>query len=102
MTMTPSGRRSTSMSRSIQCTLRKAGLVCAAACTFIAFLPERLCRPQSRCSDLVSATFLASARDVDWFAFLDEGADALLEILRPAAQHPIAVFHGDHGFDRAG
>src|ERR1700755_1193620 len=91
-TMTPSGRRSTSMSRGSHSILRKAGLVStAAALPLILRLPEFFSYP-----------FLWSAPDIDRLSLFEEGPDAFGEILGPAAQHLITVFHRDHGFNRTG
>src|SRR5215470_10350616 len=91
-TTTPSDRRSTAMSRGSHSILRKAGLVStAAALPLILRLPEFFSYP-----------FLASAPDIDRLSFLKEGPDAFAEILGPAAQHLVAVFHCNDRFERAG
>src|SRR5436189_2340208 len=90
--MTPSGRRSTAMSRASHSILRKAGFVStAAALPLILRLPE-----------YGPLRILFSAPDIDRLSFFEEGPDAFAKIFRPAAQDLIAVFHGNHGFDRAG
>src|SRR6185369_8824783 len=40
--------------------------------------------------------------DIDRLSFFEKGPDALVEIFRAATEYLIAVFHRDHGFDRAG
>src|SRR5690349_13163468 len=91
-TMTPSGRRSMAMSRASHSILRKAGLVrTAAALPLILRLPE-----------FFSCPFLLSAPDIDRLSLFEEGPDALAEILGPAAQHLVAVFHCNRGLDRTG
>src|SRR6476661_4138621 len=94
--MTPSGRRSTAISRSSHSILRKAGFVkTAAAFPLMLSLPDW---------PLAGPWFFASmlAPDVDRLSLFQKGSDALVEILRAAAQHLIAVFHRNHGFERAG
>src|SRR5438445_13823795 len=88
--MTPSGRRSTAMSRASHSILRKAGLVNTAA-ALILRLPE-----------YDPLRILSSSPDIDRLSLFEKGPDAFVEIFRAAAQHLIAVFHRDHGLDRAG
>src|ERR1700744_4979661 len=91
-TITPSGRRSTSISRFIQSILRNGGfIITAAAFPLILRLPEFLSL----------ADFLLSP-DIDRLFFLDKGPDAFFEIFRTAAQHMVTFFHRHHGLDRAG
>src|SRR5260370_22609645 len=91
--MTPSGRRSTAISRFSHSILRKAGLVgTAAAFPFILRLPKYWSVFGS----------LSLALDIDRLSLLKEGPDAFVEIFRAAAQDLVAVFHCDHGFNRAG
>src|SRR5580765_6738991 len=95
-TMTPSGRRSTAISRSSHSILRKAGFVkTAAAFPLMLSLPDW---------PLAGPWFFASmlAPDIDRLSLFQKGSDALVEILRAAAHHLIAVFHRNHGFERAG
>ena len=91
-TMTPSGRRSTSMSRFSHSILRKPGFVStAAAFPLILRLPE-----------FSPLRILFLALDIDRLSFFKKGPDALAEFFRAAAQDLVAVFHRDHGLDRAG
>src|SRR5580698_6853867 len=91
-TITPSGRRSTSMSRFIQSILRKAGFVIAsAAFPLILRLPE---------FPVLGGLLLSP--DIDRLSFFEKGPDAFIEVFRAAAQHLVAIFHCDHGLDRAG
>src|SRR2546421_8946733 len=88
--MTPSGRRSTAMSRASHSILRKAGLVnTAAALPLILRLPE-----------YDPLRILSSSPDIDRLSLFEKGPDAFVEIFRSAAQHLIAVFHRDHSFNR--
>src|ERR1700733_11944693 len=89
----PSGRRSTAISRSNHSMLRKAAFFSTvAAFPLISSLPDR--------SVAGPSSFLSP--DIDRFSLLHKGSDAFAEVFRAAAQHLIAVFHRDHGFDRAG
>src|SRR5882762_11814637 len=90
--MTPSLRRSTAMSRSSQCILRKPGCSStAAAFPLILRLPE-----------YGSLRTLLLSSDIDRLSLFEKGPDAFVEIFRAAASHLIAVFHCDHRLDRAG
>src|SRR3954471_20968776 len=95
--MTPSGRRSTAMSRSSQSILRKAGFVSTAAAfpLILRLQIALICYPG------LSRTILLSL-DIHGLSLFEEGPDALAKIFRAAAQHLVAVFHRDHGLDRAG
>src|SRR5450756_2874345 len=91
--MTPSGRRSTAISRASHSILRKAGLVSTAAAFPL----------MSRLPTLgLLRTLFSLPSDIDRLSLFQKGPDALVEIFRAAAQHLIAVFHRDHGLDRAG
>src|SRR5689334_17331908 len=91
--MTPSGRRSTAMSRASHSILRKAGLVntAAAALPLILRLPE-----------FDPLRILSSSLDIDRLSLFEKGPDAFAEFFRAAAQDLISVFHRDHGLDRTG
>src|SRR5450755_1994024 len=91
-TMTPSGRRSTAMSRASHSILRKAGLPSTAAA-----VPSILRLPKYD----PFRTFLL-ALDIDRLSLFEKGPDAFIEFVRAAAQHLIAVFHRDDGLDRSG
>src|SRR3569833_1753807 len=87
--MTPSGRRSTAMSRASHSILRKAGLVnTAAALPLILRLPE-----------FDPLRILLSSLDIDRLSLFKNGPDACAEFFRTAAQNLIAVFHRDHSLD---
>src|SRR5664279_4234923 len=90
--MTPSGRRSTAISRSSHSILRKAGFVKTGAA-----FPLILRLPKYRS---LADPFLSP--DIHRLSLLQKGPDALVEIFRAAAQHLIAVFHRNHGLDRPG
>src|SRR3954451_8298935 len=90
--MTPSGRRSTAMSRASHSILRKAGFVSTAA-----GLPLILRLPEFR-----PVPVLSSSLDIDRLSLFEKGPDAFVEFFRTAAQHLTAVFHRDHALDRAG
>src|ERR1044072_5223029 len=80
------------MSRASHSILRKAGLVStAAALPLILRLPE-----------FSPLRVWSSSRNIDRLSSLEKGPDAFAEFFRAAAQHLIAVFHQNHGFDRAG
>src|SRR6185436_1640444 len=90
--MTPSGRRSTAMSRASHSILRKAGFVStAAALPLILRLPE-----------FSPLRILSSSLDIDRLSLFEKGPDALVEFFRAAAQNLIAIFHRDHGFNGSG
>src|ERR1700749_5068530 len=91
-TTVPSPRRSTAMSRFNQSILRKAGFSStAAAFPLILRLPKY--RP-------FAGSWLSP--DINRLSLFEEGPDAFIEIFRAAAQHLVAVFHRDPGFQRAG
>src|ERR1700759_5327565 len=94
-TMTPSGRRSTSMSRASQSTLRKPGLVSTSAA-----FPLILRLPEYGPLRILRLVFLPP--DIDRLSLFEKGPDAFAEIFRAAAQDLITVFHRDDGFERAG
>src|SRR5882672_7552227 len=84
--ITPSGRRSISMSRFNHSILRKPGLVStSAAFPLILRLPE---------FGPLRIPFLAL--DIDRLSLFKEGPDAFVEFFRAAAQDLITVFHRDH------
>src|SRR5882762_4164425 len=94
--MTPSGRRSTAISRSSHSILRKAGLVSTAAA-----FPLMLRLQNPFC--LVFRCFAdpSLSPDIHRLSLFQKGLDAFAELFRAAAQHLIAIFHRNHGFDRA-
>src|SRR6266536_143625 len=91
--ITPSGRRSTAISRSSHSILRKAGFISTAAA-----FPLIIASP----GIFLSFADLLSAPDIDRLSLLKKGPDAFGKIFRAAAQHLIAVFHRNDPFDGAG
>src|ERR1700675_247870 len=88
--MTPSGRRSTAMSRASHSILRKAGFVSTAAA-----FPLILRLPEFR--SVFGSLYLSP--DIDRLSLLQKGPNAFAKIFRSAAQHLIAIFHRDHAFN---
>src|SRR6266850_8133961 len=86
--MTPSGRRSTAMSRASHSILRKAGFVStAAALPLILRLPE-----------FSPLRILSSSLDIDRLSLFEKGPDAFVEFFRtalltvvPGTQRPITT-----------
>src|ERR1700712_896647 len=93
-TMTPSGRRSASMSRLSPSILRKPGLVSTAAA-----FPLIIASPGIR-SFFGSFVLVFLSFDIDRLSLFKKGPDAFAEFFRSAAQDLITVFHRHHGFGR--
>src|SRR5436190_4633510 len=64
--------------------------------------PPLRCHSLLRLPEFFSYPFWLSAPDIDRLSLFEEGPDAFTKILGTAAQHLVAVFHRDHGLDRAG
>src|SRR5271170_7025057 len=90
--MTPSGRRSTAISRFSHSILRKAGLVSTAAAFPLIYCVSRNIGP---------LRILVLSTDIDRLSLFEEGPDAFVEIFRAATEHLVAVFHRDRRFKRA-